>query len=265
MCFVISYTNRAFYNFFEIFFRLSVRLYRRMAAVEVTPSIASDVKQRWVDCKTPKLERCQSFPVSLAPDQPPLLPKENERNVLIASALPYVNNVPHLGNIIGCVLSADIYARFCRLRGYNALYVCGTDEYGTATETKAVEEKLTPREICDKYYAIHRDTYQWFSCSFDKFGRTTTDKQTEISQDIFWKLYKKGCNLNFLLYKHFILSIYKTLQVLSPLILLNSCTVKAAKSSWLIVMLKVAVHIVNTQMQEVTNVIAVANCAMVLI
>jgi len=54
----------------------------------------------------------------------------------ITSALPYVNNVPHLGNIIGCVLSADCYARYCRARGYNTVYVCGTDEYGTATETK---------------------------------------------------------------------------------------------------------------------------------
>ena len=57
-------------------------------------------------------------------------------HVQITSALPYVNNVPHLGNIIGCVLSADCYARFCRARGYNTVYVCGTDEYGTATETK---------------------------------------------------------------------------------------------------------------------------------
>ena len=65
-----------------------------------------------------------------------ILPVEGERNVLITSALPYVNNVPHLGNIVGCVLSADVFARFCRLRGYNTLYVCGTDEYGTQTETK---------------------------------------------------------------------------------------------------------------------------------
>ncbi len=60
-----------------------------------------------------------------------------QRNILITSALPYVNNVPHLGNIIGCVLSADCYARYCRSRGYNCIYICGTDEYGTATETKA--------------------------------------------------------------------------------------------------------------------------------
>ena len=73
-----------------------------------------------------------------------ILPEKGRRNLLITSALPYVNNVPHLGNIIGCVLSADVYARFARLMNYNAIYICGTDEYGTATETKAVEEGLTP-------------------------------------------------------------------------------------------------------------------------
>ena len=79
-----------------------------------------------------------------------VLPVEGRRNVLVTSALPYVNNVPHLGNIIGCVLSADVFARYCRLRGHNVLYVSGTDEYGTATETRALEEGCSPREICDK-------------------------------------------------------------------------------------------------------------------
>jgi methionyl-tRNA synthetase len=123
---------------------------------------------------------------SSSPPPPPKLPIPGRRNILITSALPYVNNVPHLGNIIGCehplprpcgelspdlnsgpspffftgdflsccscagVLSADVFARYCRLRGYNALYICGTDEYGTATETKAMEERCSPKEICDK-------------------------------------------------------------------------------------------------------------------
>ncbi|KAF5782709.1 putative methionine--tRNA ligase [Helianthus annuus] len=78
----------------------------------------------------------------------PKLP--GKRNILITSDLPYVNNVTHLGNIIGCVLSEDVFARFCRLRGCNAVYICGTDEYGTATETKALEENYTPKEMCDK-------------------------------------------------------------------------------------------------------------------
>ncbi|KAI3962718.1 hypothetical protein MKW92_008916 [Papaver armeniacum] len=120
--------------------------------------------------------------------KPPKLPIPGRRNIMITSALPYVNNVPHLGNIIGCVLSADVFARYCRLRGYNAIYMCGTDEYGTATETKAMEEGCTPKEICDKYHAIHRDVYNWFDISFDEFGRTSSPQQTEVCQAIFKKL-----------------------------------------------------------------------------
>lgn len=120
----------------------------------------------------------------------PILPQEGKRNILLTSALPYVNNVPHLGNIIGCVLSADVFSRYGRLRGWNLLFVCGTDEYGTATENKAREEGLTPQQICDKYHAVHSNIYKWFQIDFDFFGRTTTPKQTEIAQDIFWRLHK---------------------------------------------------------------------------
>ncbi|GFR81309.1 methionine--tRNA ligase, cytoplasmic-like [Elysia marginata] len=120
------------------------------------------------------------------------LPKSNARNILVTSALPYVNNVPHLGNIIGCVLSGDVFSRFARLRNYNVLYVSGTDEYGTATETKAMEEGVTPQEICDKFNKLHNQIYRWFNIDFDMFGRTTTKQQTKIAQDIFWKLYERG-------------------------------------------------------------------------
>ena len=80
-----------------------------------------------------------------------VLPVEGERNILITSALPYVNNVPHLGNIVGCVLSADVFARFCRLRGYNTLYICGTDEYGTQTETKGNQYVFSLLYICPPF------------------------------------------------------------------------------------------------------------------
>ncbi|KAJ3182475.1 putative methionine--tRNA ligase, cytoplasmic protein rar1 [Gaertneriomyces sp. JEL0708] len=121
-----------------------------------------------------------------------VLPKAGERNILITSALPYVNNVPHLGNIIGCVLSADVYARFCRLRGYNTLFICGTDEYGTATETKALEEGVTCQQLCDKYHAIHKSTYEWFKCDFDHFGRTPTEKHKTITQGIYLDVERNG-------------------------------------------------------------------------
>jgi len=111
---------------------------------------------------------------------------------LITSALPYVNNVPHLGNIIGCVLSADVYARFCRSIGYETLYICATDEYGTATENKAREEGITPKEICDKYHALHKQVYEAFNISFDIFGRTSDPEHTEITKMIYKDLEKNG-------------------------------------------------------------------------
>ena len=70
--------------------------------------------------------------------------------------------------------------------------MCGTDEYGTATETKALAEGVTPRELCDKYNELHAQIYEWFEIKFDYFGRTSTKEQEYITQDIFRKLYKNG-------------------------------------------------------------------------
>ncbi len=137
---------------------------------------------------TPEVADPQEWTQGAAPAgaETPKMPVSGKRNILITSALPYVNNVPHLGNIIGCVLSADVYSRYCRLMpGINPLYVCGTDEYGTTTEMKALEEKLTEQQICDKYHKIHREIYEWFNIGFDYFGRTTTQQQTSIAQGIF--------------------------------------------------------------------------------
>jgi len=110
---------------------------------------------------------------------------------LITSALPYVNNIPHLGNLIQ-VLSADVFARYCRSAGYETFYVCGTDEYGTATETRAREEGIEPIELCNRYYEIHTDIYEWFEIAFDMWGRTSTPEHTRITQDIFLKLHANG-------------------------------------------------------------------------
>ncbi|KAF2233804.1 methionyl-tRNA synthetase [Viridothelium virens] len=121
-----------------------------------------------------------------------VLPQEGKKNILITSALPYVNNVPHLGNVVGSVLSADVFARYSRARGNITLFVCGTDEYGTATEVKAREEGLSEQALCDKYHKIHSDVYKWFNIGFDIFGRTPTEQQTTIAQDIFLKLHKNG-------------------------------------------------------------------------
>src|SRR3569623_1268085 len=84
------------------------------------------------------------------------------------------------------------FLRFCRLRGYQTLYISGTDEYGTATEMKALLEGTTPEKICEKFFHLQKGIYEWFNIEFDHFGRTSTQHQTEICQDIFLKLHKNG-------------------------------------------------------------------------
>ncbi|XP_075225547.1 methionyl-tRNA synthetase 1 isoform X2 [Lycorma delicatula] len=163
------------------------------SATSLTSDVSGNIKPATdAELKEVKESWNRNVPIKPKPAVSPVLPVAGERNVLVTSALPYVNNVPHLGNIIGCVLSADVFARYCRLRNWNTLYISGTDEYGTATETKALEEGLTPKQICDKYYEIHKAIYEWFNIQFDHFGRTTTPQQTELVQEFFNVIHKNG-------------------------------------------------------------------------
>jgi methionyl-tRNA synthetase len=119
-----------------------------------------------------------------------MMSEKNDR-IIVTSALPYVNNVPHLGNLV-CVISADVYTRFMRLMKRHVISVLGTDEHGTTSETKAIEEGLTPKELCDKYFKIHKEIYEWFNNDYDCFGRTSSRENAEITVDIFHKLHKNG-------------------------------------------------------------------------
>lgn len=110
----------------------------------------------------------------------------------VTCALPYVNNEPHLGNVAGNILPGHAYAEWLKKCGHDVLFLCGTDEYGTATEVKALKEGLTCEEICDKFRPKHIGVYDWFNVKFDVFGRTTTETQTELTHEIFLKLWESG-------------------------------------------------------------------------
>ena len=112
--------------------------------------------------------------------------------VLITSALPYINGVPHLGHMVGCLLPSDVYARYMRMLGNEVLYVCGTDEHGTASEVGALKEGMPVEEYCDKYHARHAQTYRDFNLSFDYFGRTSSEQNKEVTYHIFSQLDKNG-------------------------------------------------------------------------
>ncbi|ELA42620.1 methionine-tRNA ligase [Vittaforma corneae ATCC 50505] len=110
----------------------------------------------------------------------------------ITSALPYVNNQPHLGNIVGSVLGSDVYNRYCRKSGEETIFICGTDEYGTATEMEAIKQNVHPREIVEKNRALHKKVYDWINCEFDFFGQTSCPEHTKLVQEIFRRCYKNG-------------------------------------------------------------------------
>lgn len=112
--------------------------------------------------------------------------------ILITSALPYVNGVPHLGHMIGCLLPSDVYARYMRMMGNEVLYVAGTDEHGTASEVGALKAGMNVQAYCDMNHARHRDTYKDFELSFDCFGRTSSEQNKEMTYHIFSELDKNG-------------------------------------------------------------------------
>ena len=111
---------------------------------------------------------------------------------LVTSALPYVNGVKHLGNIIGSLLPADIYARWRRMQGHDVLCVCGTDEHGTPCELAALDEGMPVAEYAAKYYQVQKDIYEHLGLSFDKFGRTSSPQNREITQHLFLRLWERG-------------------------------------------------------------------------
>lgn len=114
----------------------------------------------------------------------------SKKPILVTAALIYVNNLQHLGNIIGSTLSSDVYSRYQRNRGENVLHLSGVDCYGTTTEIKAKLEGLTCEQLCDKYQALQKEIYDWFNIQFDVWGKTSTTTQTELVQDVFSRLHK---------------------------------------------------------------------------
>ena len=111
---------------------------------------------------------------------------------LITAALPYINNVPHLGHIVGSHLPADIFARYSREKGYDVLFVGGSDENGTPSELAAEKIKVPLKKLLDRLYTEHKKSYDWFGISYDIFSRTSKQIHKKTVQDFFLVLYRNG-------------------------------------------------------------------------
>ena len=98
---------------------------------------------------------------------------------LITSALPYINGVKHLGNLVGSMLPADVYARYMRLREHEVLFICATDEHGTPAELAAAAARLSVAEYCAEQHQIQADLARRYGLSFDHFGRSSSAQNAE--------------------------------------------------------------------------------------
>ncbi|OKH95556.1 methionine--tRNA ligase [Streptomyces uncialis] len=111
---------------------------------------------------------------------------------LITSALPYINGIKHLGNMVGSMLPADVYARYLRQRGHDVLYICATDEHGTPAELAAKERGLPVAEFCAQAHDAQKAVYDGFELAFDYFGRSSSAQNAEITQHFARKLNENG-------------------------------------------------------------------------
>ncbi|MEV6668710.1 methionine--tRNA ligase [Streptomyces sp. NPDC051162] len=111
---------------------------------------------------------------------------------LITSALPYINGIKHLGNMVGSMLPADVYARFLRQTGRETLYICATDEHGTPAELGAKELGLPVAEFCAQQHDAQKAVYDGFGLSFDYFGRSSSPENREITQHFARRLKENG-------------------------------------------------------------------------
>jgi methionine--tRNA ligase beta chain len=116
----------------------------------------------------------------------------NPKRYLVTSALPYANGLKHVGHLAGAYIPADIYVRYLRAQKRDVVFVCGSDEHGTAIPIQAAKEGTTPRAIIDKYHEAMKQDFADLDMSFDIYHRTSEPIHHETAQEFFTYLNDRG-------------------------------------------------------------------------
>ncbi len=111
---------------------------------------------------------------------------------LVFSAWPYVNAVPHLGNLIGSVLSADIAARFLRMTGAEVVFASGSDQHGTPIEVEAIKRGVDPRKLADEMHERVKELFEKWEISFDIYTKTENPLHKEFVREFYMDVYRNG-------------------------------------------------------------------------
>ena len=114
------------------------------------------------------------------------------KRYLVTSALPYANGPVHIGHLAGVYIPSDIYTRYLRLKGYDVISVCGSDEHGVPITIKARKEGVTPQQIVDRYHQLIKSSFEGLGMSFDIYSRTSSKTHAATASEFFRKLYDEG-------------------------------------------------------------------------
>ena len=109
----------------------------------------------------------------------------------ITTPIYYPSDNLHIGHCY-CTVATDTMARFKRLKGYDVMFLTGTDEHGQKIEDKAKEAGVTPKEFVDKIVSGVKDLWKLMNISNDRFIRTTDPYHEEAVQKIFERLKNQG-------------------------------------------------------------------------
>lgn len=114
------------------------------------------------------------------------------KRYLVTSALPYANGLKHVGHLAGAYIPADIYVRYLRAQKRDVVFVCGSDEHGTAIPIQAMKEKTSSQAIIDKYHVAMKQDFHDLDINFDIYHRTSEPLHHETAREFFKTLYEKG-------------------------------------------------------------------------
>jgi len=115
----------------------------------------------------------------------------HKKKYLVTMALPYANGDIHIGHLLEAV-QTDLFVRFQKLCGNEAVYVCADDTHGTPIELSALKQGITPETLIARAYENHRRDYKAFNIGFDIFYTTNSEENRTYAELIYHNLQKEG-------------------------------------------------------------------------
>ncbi|MBL4954221.1 methionine--tRNA ligase [Neobacillus sp. OS1-32] len=117
--------------------------------------------------------------------------EEKLKTFYLTTPIYYPSGNLHIGHAYTTV-AGDAMARYKRMRGYDVMYLTGTDEHGQKIQRKAAEAGITPQEYVDGIVSGIKELWQKLDISYDDFIRTTQDRHKQVVEKIFARLLEQG-------------------------------------------------------------------------